>query len=74
MLTGRLNLRRGASIVLGCFIVFGSPVIVSGIVQTTSPAAALYSTNKIRSASIEAYRPMSQPQQADPYAGAALRR
>ena len=30
MLTGRLNIRRGAYVILGCFIVFGAPVIVSG--------------------------------------------
>jgi type IV secretion system protein VirB2 len=31
MLTGRLNWRFGASVILGCFIVFGAGAIVSGI-------------------------------------------
>lgn len=31
MLTGRLNWRFGATVVLGCFILFGSAAIVSGI-------------------------------------------
>jgi type IV secretion system protein VirB2 len=31
MLTGRLNWRFGASVILGCFILFGSVAIVSGI-------------------------------------------
>ncbi len=31
MLSGRLDLRRGASVVLGCFILFGASGIASGI-------------------------------------------
>jgi type IV secretion system protein VirB2 len=31
MLTGRLEWRRGAIVILGCFIVFGAAAIVSGI-------------------------------------------
>jgi type IV secretion system protein VirB2 len=35
MLTGRLNWRYGATVILGCFILFGAASIVGGI-QTTS--------------------------------------
>jgi type IV secretory pathway VirB2 component (pilin) len=31
MLTGRLNWRFGATVILGCFILFGATAIVSGI-------------------------------------------
>ncbi len=31
MLTGRLNWRFGATVIVGCFILFGSAAIVSGI-------------------------------------------
>ena len=31
MLTGRIDWRRGLTVVVGCFIVFGSVAIVSGI-------------------------------------------
>jgi type IV secretory pathway VirB2 component (pilin) len=31
MLTGRLNWRFGASVIVGCFILFGAGAIVSGI-------------------------------------------
>lgn len=31
MLTGRINWRRGAVVILGCFVVFGSASIVAGI-------------------------------------------
>lgn len=31
MLTGRLNWRFGASVIIGCFVLFGAGAIVSGI-------------------------------------------
>ena len=31
MLTGRLEWRRGATIIVGCFVVFGAGAIVAGI-------------------------------------------
>lgn len=31
MLTGRLNWRFGATVIIGCFILFGAAAIVSGI-------------------------------------------
>ena len=31
MLTGRINVRRGGTIVLGCFILFGAKAMVSGL-------------------------------------------
>ena len=31
MLTGRINWRMGATVVLGCFILFGAATIVGGI-------------------------------------------
>jgi len=31
MLTGRIDWRRGATVILGCFIVFGAAAIVAGI-------------------------------------------
>lgn len=38
MLTGRMNWRFGATVIIGCFILFGSAAIVSGI-QSTAVAA-----------------------------------
>ncbi|WP_309643916.1 TrbC/VirB2 family protein [Phenylobacterium sp.] len=34
MLTGRLNWRYGATVILGCFVLFGAGAIVAGIRQT----------------------------------------
>lgn len=36
MLTGRINWRHGAVVILGCFILFGAASIVAGIRSTTS--------------------------------------
>ncbi|MES2721920.1 MAG: TrbC/VirB2 family protein [Pseudomonadota bacterium] len=36
MLTGRLNWRYGATVILGCFVLFGAGAIVSGIRQAAT--------------------------------------
>lgn len=36
MLTGRLNWRMGATVIIGCFILFGASAIVSGIQQAAA--------------------------------------
>lgn len=36
MLTGRMNWRYGATVILGCFILFGAGAIVAGIRQTAA--------------------------------------
>ena len=36
MLTGRINWRYGATVILGCFILFGAASIVAGIQSTSS--------------------------------------
>lgn len=38
MLTGRLNWRFGATVIVGCFVLFGSAAIVSGIQSTAAVA------------------------------------
>jgi type IV secretion system protein VirB2 len=36
MLTGRINWRHGATVILGCFILFGAASIVAGIQSAAS--------------------------------------
>jgi len=36
MLTGRMNWRHGAMVILGCFVLFGATSIVAGIQATAS--------------------------------------
>lgn len=71
MLSGRLDVRRAAQVVLGCFIVFGASTAAGGLqllVQGSTVAAA---------APPAVTPPPPAPQSApaaayDPYAGAAL--
>ncbi len=72
LLTGRLHLRHGASVLLGCFIVFGAPVIVAGlrgeqeVVVDTVPLSLTPSP-------IPRALPSALPSEVyDPYAGAAV--
>jgi hypothetical protein len=73
MLTGRLPLRDGARIVVGCFVLLGAPVIAEGFVGGGSPvveASALPPPNVVQ---IGITRPDLPPANFDPYAGASLR-
>lgn len=36
MLTGRMNWRYGATVILGCFVLFGAAAIVAGIQSTAT--------------------------------------
>lgn len=36
MLTGRIDIRRGAQVVLGCFVLFGASTIASGVLGVVS--------------------------------------
>ncbi len=72
MLTGRLNLKRGATTILGCFILFGAPSIATGVLamreQTSSPTQMSGASH-----TLPPPFPTPIPTPAfDPYAGASL--
>jgi type IV secretory pathway VirB2 component (pilin) len=75
-LTGRLHWRRGASVVLGCFILFGSPTIVAGLLASlanerpAAPAAA--APEPPPPPALPAPTPSSKPNNTDPFAGASV--
>ena len=79
MLSGRIDLRRGASVVVGCFILFGASSIAAGIsaVAVGEPAQAEipYAVQPWTapppppSVPVQTYVP---PSSADPFAGAAV--
>ncbi|WP_443030416.1 TrbC/VirB2 family protein [Sphingomonas sp. ZT3P38] len=79
MLTGRVDLRRGATVIIGCFLLFGASSIAAGI---RSAAEASFGTAIVeRPPPIGAAppgfedppRPALDPAD-DPYAGASVRR
>lgn len=65
MLQGRLPIRRGAAVILGCFVLLGAPVIAGGFAgfwQGNRPAPAPLAVQ-------ETQRPVFvAPQDTDPYA------
>jgi type IV secretory pathway VirB2 component (pilin) len=81
MLSGRVNFRHGASVILGCFILFGASSIVAGV-QSTAMAAGWQSGDYAPPPPIAIAPPPlppvaipaapARPSNADPYAGAAV--
>lgn len=79
MLTGRVNVRRGLTVILGCFILFGAGAIAQGLRGGVAMVASDVPTPPLPPQEPQALQPIlaapAQPQPlADPYAGAALRR
>lgn len=74
MLAGRIDVRRAAQVIFGCFILFGASTIASGIMTAVNGTGGAPET-----AAAETPRPYYPPAQAqtgpgayDPYAGAAM--
>ena len=77
MLSGRIDLRRGASVVLGCFILFGASAIAAGIRSVadadSAPAEPAYRVEPWLPPPPPPPAPRAPPPVAsDPYAGAAV--
>lgn len=70
MLTGRLPLRRGAQVVLGCFLLLGSSALAVQIIEfgrgdnSASEIAIIPAP--------QSYAPQRKPASGDPYSGASL--
>jgi type IV secretion system protein VirB2 len=73
MLSGRGDLRRGASVVVGCFILFGASSIAAGIQSVATgdfaPAEPAY---QVEPWTLQPPPATSASDPADPYAGAAV--
>ena len=76
--TGRIDFRRSAQVIFGCFILFGAPVIAAGL---QGIASAFYGGSEPPASTGLAgsmqQRPIQKPVQVfrssyDPYAGAAI--
>ncbi len=77
MLSGRLAVRRGLLIALGCFVLFGAPTIAKGLIASARSVAG---ANEPSGQIIETVSPSRSPpvpaqvQTDDPYAGASVTR
>jgi type IV secretory pathway VirB2 component (pilin) len=77
MLTGRMDIRRAAQVVFGCFIIFGASTIASGIMGALNGSST--AASEIATAPPPPPVPLQTPAYPkanstpyDPYAGAAL--
>lgn len=71
LLSGRIDLRRGALTVLGCFILFGAAKIASGLLALATPSG----NSAPRVAAVETdFVPAQLPAPAmrDPYSSASI--
>ncbi|TMJ19388.1 MAG: hypothetical protein E6G92_06285 [Alphaproteobacteria bacterium] len=71
MLTGRMNLRHGIVVVLGCFILFGARSIVAGLRADDGAQTDAYAYQPAPAPPPPAI-PQPPPANPDPYAGAAM--
>ena len=72
MMTGRIDWRRGATVVVGCFVLFGAPVIAAGLYRVANGQADdVVATEPV---AVPPPAPLPQPAASayDPYAGAAV--
>jgi type IV secretory pathway VirB2 component (pilin) len=81
MLFGRIDLRRSVSVVLGCFIIFGSHAIVSGVIaavgedgggQASREPTLTPGESDLPPAHGASPAPVQPADKADPFAGAAV--
>ncbi|MFN4356241.1 TrbC/VirB2 family protein [Sphingopyxis alaskensis] len=74
MLSGRLELRRGITVVLGCFILFGASEIAAAITGLAGPGTQPHREPApdigTRTSPLQA--PVLPPSAYDPYAGASV--
>jgi len=71
LLQGRIPLRDGARIVLGCFILFGAPIIATAFLQMARPEQPESHPSTILVVPPPVTTP-TKPPQFDPYAGASV--
>lgn len=76
MLTGRVPVRRGITVLLGCFVLFGAPVIAAGIQQAVGNGGIDAPPPELTVATppppAPSPPPKTPPSNYDPYAGAAV--
>jgi type IV secretory pathway VirB2 component (pilin) len=73
MLSGRVDIKRGLSVVFGCFLLLGARGMVDGLRTTTAADGAVVSSNVPPLPTYAKAKSTENPTNAyDPYAGAAV--
>ncbi len=73
LMAGRLAVRDGLRVAIGCFVLLGAPVIAGGLRSAADVAAPVDPVQEPRVEAPPAPEPLP-PANFDPYAGASLRR
>ena len=73
LMSGRLAVRDGARVMLGCFVLLGAPLIAAGLRGVADEASASVAMEPLVIEPAPAAPPLP-PSTYDPYAGASLRR
>jgi type IV secretory pathway VirB2 component (pilin) len=72
MLSGRVNVRYGLTVILGCFVLFGASAIARGIRAAAGGADVAAAPYVPPPAPPPPPQPQPPPANPDPYAGAAM--
>jgi hypothetical protein len=72
MLSGRIDYRRGGTVILGCFIIFGSPIIASGIRSSIVSGETVGVHTAVPTDPPVPVLPSASQSGYDPYAGASV--
>lgn len=72
IMAGRIDLRRGATTTIGCFILFGAPAIAAGIMESLSAETVAIPVAQTKSVTLPSSPYVSNNPAFDPYAGAAM--
>lgn len=72
MLGGRIELRRGATVIIGSFILFGATSIAAGLQSLTSPEPAATPVAPPPLTDLPPTHPTDLADAYDPYAGASV--
>ena len=74
MLRGRLPVREGLQVVVGCFLLLGAPTVAAGLLQAVNREGTLQSSPPASEARYQVQAPAPPPPvDYDPYAGATVR-
>jgi type IV secretion system protein VirB2 len=74
MLSGRINIKRGLSVIFGCFLLFGAKSIASGLQNAATSQGATVTASVPPPPTYARSTPTNPQGGYDPYAGAAVMR
>lgn len=74
MLRGRLPIRDGLQVVVGCFLLLGAPLVAAGLLGIAADKGGVQAASTAGATPYVAQVPLPPPAvQYDPYAGATIR-